>query len=68
MIYLIQSNEIYRWFMEMYVDSADWVIVLTFMEWAHMLMGVYFLQSLIFVAQVICLECQITKGRLVRCG
>ena len=57
----INPNEIYRWFMEMYVDSADWVMVPNVYGMGTYADGGIFLQSLIFVAQVICLECQITK-------
>ena len=36
----IDPKEVYKWFMEMYVDSSDWVMI-QYMGWALMQMEVF---------------------------
>ena len=49
----IAPKEIYKWFMEMYIDSSDWVMVPNVFGMAHMPMVVLCQQSLTRVDRII---------------
>ena len=57
----INPNEMYRWFMEMYIDSYDWVMVPNVYGMGSYADGGIFSPNLTFVDQVICLKCLIKK-------
>ena len=50
----LDPKDIYRWFMEMFVDSSDWVMVPNVLEWVHFPMVELFQLNLTFVDQAIC--------------
>ena len=49
----IKPQIVYKWFMEMFVDSSDWVMVPMFMVWVYSAMEEFLLLNLIYVDQVI---------------
>ena len=57
----IHPNEMYRWFMEMYIDAYDWVMVPNVYGMGSLLMVEYFQLSHISVVQATCLGCQIIQ-------
>lgn len=42
----IDPKNIYKWFMEMYVDSSEWVMVPNVLEWEHLQMAGFFNKTL----------------------
>ena len=49
----IKPKEVYNWFMEMNMDSSDWVKMPNVYGMGLLVMEEFFLQNLIFVDQVI---------------
>ena len=49
----VKPTYVYKWFMEMFVDSSDWVWSRMFMEWGFSVMEEYLQQNHIFAAPLI---------------
>ena len=45
----IDPSNVYRWFMEHYMDSSEWVMYPNVLEWDYSVMEVYFQQNLTYV-------------------
>ena len=61
----IHPNEMYRWFMEMYIDAYDWVMVPNVYGMGSYADGGIFSTSHISVVQATCLDVKLFKRRLV---
>ena len=49
----IKPTIVYKWFMELFVDSSDWVMVPNVYEWDYLVMEEFLQPNLIFVVLVI---------------
>ena len=49
----VKPTIVYKWFMEMFVDSSDWVMVPNVYGMGYLVMEVFLQQNHIFVDQVI---------------